>query len=389
MTHFVIIASRPLVLALIASMQTPTPVPIPGPADWAVASHGLSPSQTPIPSVITEEMAFYYYVAIYGAPPDVIDRYARFFDAANYNRAMADEFERGRYRNGIQARIAAAVGRIDFNAKFSYITSRATLGEYSFTYHAFPILGVGYAAGFDYFNYYVGGNGFDLNPFTIENAVNANDFSWSLPMPEAEGSALIKSRPDRRVTVRITYSITRNKVEDHTRVYFRPFIHSIEVLAGDQSRKLGVIPKLGTTAEELRDKSEAPVKLRALLMGHPELDGRGASVGVFTLRVQSFDSAGGSVSAEVDFRWGGRTGTTYDPPLATSRDGHSSRAMGQMSGDSLSLTASWTEKDFFDRVDRGLVVFRLRYDGLARKLVGRWYWGEKQSDMGVVSFDLK
>jgi hypothetical protein len=140
---------------------------------------------------------------------------------------------------------------------------------------------------------------------------------------------------------------------------------------------------------EERARKEAPDKLRLLLTELPELNGRGTNVGAFTLRVKSYDPQTGSVAGEIDFNWGGRSGTTYDPPLAASRDGHSSRATGQVVGDSLYLKAEWTEKNFFDRVTTGLVEFRLKYDGLSPSLTGRWTWGDNASDMGAVSFPLK
>ena len=85
---------------------------------------------------ISESSAFYYYVAIYGAPPDVVDKYGQHFDSANYRRAMADEFERARYRTAIQKLIEAEVDRINYTNKFAYI-GRARFREYSFSDQSF------------------------------------------------------------------------------------------------------------------------------------------------------------------------------------------------------------------------------------------------------------
>jgi hypothetical protein len=138
-----------------------------------------------------------------------------------------------------------------------------------------------------------------------------------------------------------------------------------------------------------RARKEAPEKLRALLTTRPVLGGIMGGYGGATLRVMSFDSGTGSVSAELDFIGHGRTGSVYDPPLAKSPDGHSSRAVGNVSGDTLNLTATWTEKRFLGEVDKGLVRLKLRYDGSARKLVGPAYWGNQESEWLVMSFDLK
>lgn len=136
-----------------------------------------------------------------------------------------------------------------------------------------------------------------------------------------------------------------------------------------------------------RARREAPENLRALLMTHPELNGS-ARTGAFTLRIVSFDSATGSVSGEVDFNHGGITGVVYDPPLAKSRDGHSSRAVGNVSRDTITLTATWTQKDWQGEVAKGLVRLKLHYDGTARRLTGPWYWGDEGRDMGAISFKL-
>src|SRR5437588_492268 len=105
-----------------------------------------TPSVSAGPSRMSPEKAFYYFVAMYGfgrvlrdggGPDDIIDIYGKSFDASNYARAMADEFERGRYKERIRARIADEVKKVDFNDKFTFV-AEATLGEYSFQNHSFP-----------------------------------------------------------------------------------------------------------------------------------------------------------------------------------------------------------------------------------------------------------
>jgi hypothetical protein len=218
------------------------------------------------PSEITKEQAFYYWVAAYGAPADVVDRYARVFDLGNYERAMADEFERRRYREQINATITARVRDLEVDDRFLYLSERkphlaARLGEYSFADHAFPVKMPN--TGFGYFNYWVRGNGFDINPFDLPKASNLTDFDWSLPMPEDKASALLKSLNNRQVTLAIIYSITRATHEVHSlRYYLTPFIYSIEVFADrDRTRKIATLARRPSAprspAEKERVKAEA------------------------------------------------------------------------------------------------------------------------------------
>lgn len=82
-----------------------------------------APSVWAGPPRMSPEKAFYYFVAIYGfgrvlrdrgGPDDIIDIYGKSFDSSNYTRAMADEFERGRYKERIRAKIANEVSKVDF-----------------------------------------------------------------------------------------------------------------------------------------------------------------------------------------------------------------------------------------------------------------------------------
>lgn len=239
-----------------------------------------TPSVSAGPSRMSPEKAFYYFVAMYGfgrvlrdggGPDDIIDIYGKSFDASNYARAMADEFERGRYKERIRARIADEVRKVDFDDKFTFV-GEGTLGEYSFGSHSFPVV----RDKFQWYQFCIGPQGLigqrceflDVTAFRAQDAVNRNDFNWSLPMSESDASAFVKSRStgrgdvDRRIAVRITYSVTDEKKQGNP--YFQksfpifiPFIYSVEVY-GDKSltAKLGVIPKINSlgpsTAEELR-----------------------------------------------------------------------------------------------------------------------------------------
>jgi hypothetical protein len=398
------VALTTLSLALVAGLavaqqraQTPPPRPSP-----------------PSPPPLTQEKAFFYFLAIYGTPGDAVKRYGSYFDAGNYCRAMADEFERGRYTESIRARIAAEVGKIDFGDKF-IATGEAMLAEYSFASHSFPIVRVpqfGWCidAGRSFFGNCTG-SVLHVDVFRREDAINATDFNWSLPMSEGEGSTFVKSRTsaqsggvDRRVTARITYSVLNKKgrLEESWHgqaAEFIPFIYSVEVYGNDSlTKKLGVVPKINSLtpgnpeemrAAEERVKEEAPEKLRALLTTRPVLAGTLFQGAKITLRVMSFDSGTGSVSAEVDFTGDVRSGTVYDPPLVKTLKGHSSRAVGNVSGDTLNLTATWTEVSFLGHKTTEGIHFKLRFNGPARTLVGPWCNGTKECTDGTASFDLK
>lgn len=253
-------------------MQNPPPrrpssaTPSPGPQ---------VPRQTPSPAPMTSEKAFYFYCAIYGTPGDAVDRYGSYFDATNYARAMADEFQRARYRAGIQAKIADEVKKLNFAEKFTLVGSTTykgytALGEYSFDSHSFPISYVPTMdfcidAGRTFFGN-CEGKVLHVNVFRVEDSVNGTDFVWSLPMSETEASAFIKSRAvgggvNRRVAAKITYSIVNKKglggTSSGNAAPFIPFIYAVEIYEDESlARKLGVIQKVNSltpsTPEEQR-----------------------------------------------------------------------------------------------------------------------------------------
>lgn len=226
---------------------------------------------------ITEIEAFYYWVAIYGAPQDLVDKYARFFDPNNYASAMSDEFERAKYRRKIEAVVLDGADRLTFTERFLYVSERkphlsARLGEYSFERQAFPIIFPD--TGFSYFNYWVGGNGFDINPFDLDKAINLSDFDWSLPMPEEKASVFLKSRPGRTITLAFVYSIDYKKHEvRQLRYYLTPYVHAAEVFTDyTLKHKVATIRKLSSTvapplsrdaklAEDARVAAELKIKL--------------------------------------------------------------------------------------------------------------------------------
>jgi hypothetical protein len=186
-------------------------------------------------------------------------------------RAMADEFERGRYKERIRAKIADEVSKVDFNDKFTFV-GEGTLGEYSFASHSFPVV----RDKFQWYEFCIGPTAIlsrcaflQVTGFRVQDAVNLNDFSWSLPMSESDASAFVKSRSattpgevDRRIAVRFTYSVVNRKGQANPYFekefpIFSPFIYSVEAY-GDKglAAKLGVLPRINAsgpgTAEDLR-----------------------------------------------------------------------------------------------------------------------------------------
>jgi hypothetical protein len=217
----------------------------------ASPSHSESASARPI----TDEEAFFYYAAIFGAGEDIANRYASYFDTANYRQAMANEFSRARYQEKMQARVESELRRLDFNREFA-VTGQGELGEYSFASHSFPVSGGGVVLlcmdTAPTFIRNCQGNVIHVEVSVLQGAVNSADFDWFLTMPEAEASAFIKGRMiganggvNRAVFTKITYSILG--IRGSTKGVgglFTTYIHSVEVY-GDASltRKLGTLTK--------------------------------------------------------------------------------------------------------------------------------------------------
>jgi hypothetical protein len=241
------------------------------------------PAQVSQVPQFSEEKAFLYSLAIAGTPPaKAVEQYASYFDAVNYSRAMADEFERNRYLTQMTSTLADRVSKVDFREQFTF-EGPATLGEYSFETHAFPLVtlpnGQFYITVPAAAHNRVGGS-YDLlasHYFRAQDAVNKNEFNWSIPMPEAEASAFVKERTtnqpgniNRRVTAKITYSIMSWMIKVNATPIssaFAPYIHLVEIY-GDESRqrKLAVITaKSGTplTAflSETRRAAQSPTTI--------------------------------------------------------------------------------------------------------------------------------
>lgn len=227
----------------------------------AVAKNTTRPSASPAPRGMTAEEDFYYKIAVYGYAKtdpygkvyDNVYAYATTFDETNYKRAMADEFERARYRARILAKIEEGVKKVDFTRRFTSVWGYwdVELGEYSFESNSFPVIGIP----------------------TGTFSVNENQFIWALPMSEAAANTFVKSRSmvsypgsvNRNVVLRVTYSIVNEKTRSH-HSFFR-FVYSVEVF-GDKSltSKLGDIRRADSsprTPEEWRSayvSSQTPTK---------------------------------------------------------------------------------------------------------------------------------
>jgi hypothetical protein len=61
-------------------------------------------------------------------------------------------------------------------------------------------------------------------------------------MAEDEGSDLIRSRPDRDVTMKVVYSVTRKQEMLGNRSYLAPLIESVEIFSDENlTKSLGVL----------------------------------------------------------------------------------------------------------------------------------------------------
>ena len=219
-------------------------------------SHARQPTSL---SQMSKEEAFFYYCALFGSPSDVIDRYGRYFDAANYAEAMADEFQKAEYRKRLGAKIAKKISAANFDKKFMFVGSTAhegytSLGEYSFDSHSFPVyniptIGFCLDAGRTFFGNCTG-TVLHLDVFKRENAVNDGDVTWSLPMSEQQAKAFVKRRAgaQRRVAARIVYSVVPMKGAAGDNTFgrastLRPVIHSVEIFEDETlTTKLGSLP---------------------------------------------------------------------------------------------------------------------------------------------------
>jgi Domain of unknown function (DUF4852) len=230
--------------------EAPSGVPVldsasPAPADEEFREPEAPPSSVALPPELDQLQAFYYPVAIDGPWEGMIDDFGRYFDRANYQRLMADEFERSKYRERLKAMIMEGAGKITFQEEYTYVTD-AILQGYSFETKAFPIRLP--RTGFKYFNYSVEGNGFTLDPFNWDHIANRSDIDWSLPMSEEQGSALVKTRPYRNLTAAIVYSVDRRLTRYAGRIYLKPVVRSVKFFTDESLvQLLGESPILNTS----------------------------------------------------------------------------------------------------------------------------------------------
>jgi hypothetical protein len=61
-------------------------------------------------------------------------------------------------------------------------------------------------------------------------------------MSEGEGSDLVRARPDRGVTMKVVYSVTRKQEMLGNRSYLAPLIESVEIFSDENlTKRLGVL----------------------------------------------------------------------------------------------------------------------------------------------------
>ena len=190
---------------------------------------------------MTEETAFYYRVAISGHPESFVEDYARDFEGGNSLPANNDEFEHARYRATVRTKLLAELKKIDFKQRFTFVCP-VRLGAYSFSERAFPLELDRGQGGLAYFGDFSGSFGVGVNPFVAGKPVNMSSIYWVLPMAEDEGSDLIRSRPDRDVTMKVVYSVTRKQEMLGNRSYLAPLIESVEIFSDENlTKSLGVL----------------------------------------------------------------------------------------------------------------------------------------------------
>jgi len=203
-----------------------------------VASPGLAVSsnlQGAALHPMTEETAFS------GHPESFVEDYARDFEGGNSLPAINDEFEHARYRATVRTKLLAEVEKIDFKQRFTFVCP-VRLGAYSFSERAFPLELDRGQGGLAYFGDFSGSFGVGVNPFVAGKPVNLSSIYWSLPMSEGEGSDLVRARPDRGVTMKVVYSVTRKQEMLGNRSYLAPLIESVEIFSDENlTKRLGVL----------------------------------------------------------------------------------------------------------------------------------------------------
>ena len=67
-------------------------------------------------------------------------------------------------------------------------------------------------------------------------------FTGRSPLSEDAGSAFVRSWPDRDVTMKVVYSVTRKEETLGSRFYLVPLIESVEIFSDENlAKRLGVL----------------------------------------------------------------------------------------------------------------------------------------------------
>ena len=174
---------------------------------------------------LKKEQAFFYFMNVYNLNPssstftyameinrcgrNYLDYYAIVFDNNNYIQKRNDEFERKSYSDKLNAKILDGINNVNFENKYT-ITSKAEIGEYSFSNNSFPIyftMGLGalplYYDNSCYLMVYVG------------EIVNYKYFNWYLNMPEIQAKSFIAKRKDPNGKINRKIYATRKKCFDN------------------------------------------------------------------------------------------------------------------------------------------------------------------------------
>lgn len=320
---------------------------------------------------MSEKDAFLLWVDVYGSPTDAIDTYGANFDADAYRGAMADEFVRAAYRDRIAGEIADQIEAVKLRNRFTWVSAAhrshaaAYFGEYSFTEKRFPL---SRPEASDHHSYRrPSASSMQVRPFSIDRAVNKDDFEWSISMPESRARAFLAEHPDRLLVLRITYSVMRDRTPVHFQYFFTTFIESVEVFAdAAMTVKVATLQRHKGTPPTLADARAAVVtaadRLRTLLTPGNVLKGaqkQGGKDFPMRLTVTSFDAGTGDFSAETE--WWDEKSNRYRPP---------SRANGTVAQDTLTFDVTVAYDESGRAKGKYTLRFSLRLDQAAGRLVG-------------------
>lgn len=316
----------------------------------------------------TEISAYKLYLCSFrnGRDEAAINEYATQSISKVNNFTYQEDVERKK------ASLRKELNSVSFTKRFSDVFE-SKLGDYSFSDHGFPLKKLtSHLKLPGTWIYY-------LHP---DEVINLDEFTWFVPMPEAKAKVFVETHPEGfGVLLRITYSVVdHNAVCKTSDTWFKTFFHSIEVFDA-KTRTLIATFKASTTPEQAR--IDAPSKFRELLATLPELTAPGWD-GRFKLGIKSFDPKTGAVIAEIEQRQSSLNGVLVERP-----DGYSRRIEGNVSGNTLELTGTWTDtlvvgggsEDFPMRL-------KLWYDGAAHKLVGRIVYKDNPDSGVVMSFPI-